>query len=515
MLNRKIRISGYGVVTAALIAAICAAIAFFYLTFYNQIGNIYQAETESMVLDLKKVFLKSTIDNLIYEIDLDRKLEAQRYGEIVDCRYDALSLQEFADEEDFYRTLIAKFESDFQEGNDYWTVFLWNDQSGQVLYDPGKLLDQDIEGALEKVKPLLAHYRLVTFGELSCLFGVSRQDIDRVVKEEIGSRIRQRKFDNDSYLWINEILNYEGGDNYAIRRIHPNLPETEGMFLSTAMQDIKGNLPYLTELEGIKKDGQLFYQYYFKELNSERISEKISYAKLYKDYNWVLCMGMPLNEMDQYIAQVNERGRAMTAKNAFVLSLALILVVAFCLTLLLLVERWRFKCVAEKLELEIHIDPITSVGNRRYGVKSLMRAFDQFKIDGVSPAVMMFDLDHFKEINDTWGHDVGDRILQEITAIVCGTIRSTDQLIRWGGDEFVGIIYGMKTENTEAFAQKVREAISSIKIAVETGEISPTVSIGISYFKEEDADYSSALKKADQAMYVAKTEGRNRICILP
>lgn len=515
MLKRKIRESGHGVLTAALVAVICIAITFFYLTSYYKIGDIYQTETEAIVVDLKKAFLKSTIDNLFYEIDLDRRLEDQRYGEIVDCRYDLLSRQEYADEKEFGQNLTAKFHSDFQEGDDYWSVLLWDNKSGGVLYDPRELLIQDIETTLESLQPDLAHYRIITYGDLSCLFGISRRDIEEIVKEEIGRRVRQTRFDNDSYLWINEIINYEGGKNYAIRLVHPNLPETEGMYLSTDIEDIKGNLYFLTELEGIKKQGELFNQYYFKELNSDRISEKISYVKLYKDYNWVIGMGMPLNEMDQYIAQVNERSREMTAENAFKLLLALILVVAFCLLLILLVQRWRFRRAEERLESEMHIDPITSAGNRRYGVKSLMRAFGRFKTEGNSPAILMFDLDHFKEINDNWGHDVGDRILQEITAIVYGTIRSTDHLIRWGGDEFVGIIYGMREENADAFAQKIREAISSLKVAAGSGEISPTVSIGISYFKKDDEDYSSALKRADQAMYMAKMEGRNRVCILP
>ncbi|WP_455794575.1 cache domain-containing protein [Clostridium butyricum] len=94
---------------------------------------------------------------------------------------------------------------------------------------------------------------------------ISDDSIENDVKSRIKDRIRNTNLSSNGYIWINEVLNYNGGDDYAIRLVHPNLVETEGEKLSTNIKDIKGNLPYLTELQGIKKNGEVLYDYYFKK----------------------------------------------------------------------------------------------------------------------------------------------------------------------------------------------------------------------------------------------------------
>ncbi|RKE02580.1 PAS domain S-box-containing protein [Marinifilum flexuosum] len=121
------------------------------------------------------------------------------------------------------------------------------------------------------------------------------------VKKYIKNHIRQNTLVDSGYIWINKIINYEGGDDYAIREVHPNLPETEGQFLSTHTTDIKGNTPYLTELQGVKKYGELFFTYWFKEFKTDQISQKLSYAKLYKKYDWIVATGIYLNDIDTLI----------------------------------------------------------------------------------------------------------------------------------------------------------------------------------------------------------------------
>lgn len=130
---------------------------------------------------------------------------------------------------------------------------------------------------------------------------LSSSQIEKVVIKRISTQIRNLRLIDDGYIWVNRIVNYEGGDNYAIREIHPNLPQTEGMWLSTNTTDIKGKRPYEAELNGIKKDGELFYQYYFKQLKSDQISHKMSYAKLYKPYDWVVATGVYLDDVDKFI----------------------------------------------------------------------------------------------------------------------------------------------------------------------------------------------------------------------
>jgi signal transduction histidine kinase/CheY-like chemotaxis protein len=117
------------------------------------------------------------------------------------------------------------------------------------------------------------------------------------VQKIIHDQITKQPVFQDQYMWINEVSNYEGGDNYATRFVYQNLPETEGQMLSTKTQDIKENFPYLEELEGVKTYGDIFYNYYSKNYTEDDISLKYTYAKLYPDYNWIICCGLSQTEL--------------------------------------------------------------------------------------------------------------------------------------------------------------------------------------------------------------------------
>lgn len=132
-------------------------------------------------------------------------------------------------------------------------------------------------------------------------------DVDDIVKEEEKELIHQQNYTDESYIWVNEILDINGGDNYAIRRIHPNLTSTEGEYLSTSTQDIAGNYPYKTELDGIRENGEVVHQYYFKNLSDDRIVEKVSYAALYEPYNWIVGIGTPLDSIYSDIEYMSDK----------------------------------------------------------------------------------------------------------------------------------------------------------------------------------------------------------------
>ncbi|MDX9872109.1 MAG: sensor domain-containing diguanylate cyclase [Clostridia bacterium] len=516
MNNRLSLPQPYRIATAILIVFICSAIAYFYLISSNNIGSIYQEETQNTIIELKQSFLKNTVDNLIHEIDVRRDMETERYKNILNLRYDTLDYEKKMTDAEFTAYCIAKFELDYALPGDpyHWTALVWNNSNDTLLYDPDGLFEQSISDTLKKIEPEMSSYRIVRHGNISCFCGFSREHVNSRVKTSTAEYIRRLKFDNDSYIWVNEVINYEGGKDYAVRLVHPNLPETEGMLLSTDMTDIKGNLPYLTELEGVKKDGELFSRYYFKELNNESITEKISYAKLYKEYDWIVSMGVQINEMEKYITQTNDRSKKMAVQNTLQLLIVLIAVVFFCLALIILMEKRSFKHTQKQLESEINIDPLTNAGSRRFGTRILLKAFKEYKNNGAWPAIVMFDIDNFKFINDNYGHDTGDRVLKTVVESIQKIIRSEDVIIRWGGDEFLGIFYGIRKEHAEPFARKLLGAVSSAQLTVNNETINLTISIGLSYFKEEDTDYSDVVQRADQAMYKSKAEGRNKVNVL-
>lgn len=506
----------YRILTTTLIIAICLLISIYSLFTYKKIGEIYRDETRTAIINIKKSFLKNTVDNLIFEIESDRKNLAEMYKKYIVRRYDTLTMENHLSDNEFVDYFINRFSLDINVDSylDYWTVFLWNNSSNQTLYDPGNIVGNDVNSQLDELKQAMSYYKIINHGEISGFIGVSQNFIDNSIKTITADRIRKLKFDNGSYIWVNEVLDYNGGKDYAIRIVHPNLPETEGMYLSTDMMDSKGNLPYLEELEGIKKHGELFIKYYFKELKSDAISEKLSFLKLYKDFDWVIGMGVHMNDIQEYVFLTNEKSIEVTRQYISIFLFFLVVIIFISLVSLLFLKNWYFKKEKNEIEKANNIDMLTPAFTRKYGTNELNKALAEFKKNGTNPAIMMFDIDNFKYINDTFGHDVGDHTLKEVITTIYKNIRNTDKLVRWGGDEFVGICYGLNRENVLAFGEKLRSSVQSMKILSGETQINATISIGFSYFNESDENISDVIKRVDMAMYKSKEEGRNTVNLL-
>lgn len=489
---------------------------YFYLFSINKVSDIYINNTKQTILDSKKIFLKDTVNNMISDIDIERKAKAEYMSRLVSHTSSIINLRSKVEDENFRDFFISFFRNSSEYGLEYnlWTVILWDNKENKVIYHSKNIAADSWNSALNNIKSDLAYYRIVTHGNESAVFGVSKKYLDDLVKSEISNKIRNLKFEGNSYIWVNEIINYQGGRNYAIRRVHPNLPKTEGTYLSTDMTDIKGNYPYLTELQGINKNGELFFTYYFKELNSEIISEKLTYAKLYKDFNWVLDMGIYMNDIQYYIDQTNKESKALASGNMMILVFLFMIIMFFCYTLIMLIEKINQRNAKKILESEVNIDTLTNAESRRCGTKDLIRAFKEFQNNGSNAGVMLFDVDYFKNINDAYGHAVGDLTLKEIVNAVQHFIRKSDKLIRWGGDEFIVIFYGLQKENALGFGEKILSIASSLKIPVKNEEISATLSIGFSFFKETDSDFNDVLKRADEALYKSKDSGRNQVNLI-
>ena len=136
---------------------------------------------------------------------------------------------------------------------------------------------------------------------------VRQSEIDLFVKEEIRNYLHSEEYSGNQYVWVNEVLNMDGGTNYAVRRIHPNLVESEGEFLSTSMTDVKGNYPYSVELDGIRENGYVFHSYYFKNKVNDEITEKYSYAQYYEPYNWIIATGETIEEVYAFSEEMNAK----------------------------------------------------------------------------------------------------------------------------------------------------------------------------------------------------------------
>ncbi|MFT5835328.1 MAG: two-component system cell cycle response regulator [Sulfurimonas sp.] len=166
----------------------------------------------------------------------------------------------------------------------------------------------------------------------------------------------------------------------------------------------------------------------------------------------------------------------------------------------------------EKLKDTSLRDGMTGLYNRRFLEEIIDKIMHQAKRTKETYAVMMLDVDFFKMVNDTYGHDVGDRVIVEIGKVLKDNIRESDLAIRYGGEEFVVMLHNATEEGTQEVAKKIHEAFGNLSFDVGTGEtLKKTMSIGISKFPEDGDTIWKSIKFADTALYVAKTTGRNKI----
>ena len=172
------------------------------------------------------------------------------------------------------------------------------------------------------------------------------------------------------------------------------------------------------------------------------------------------------------------------------------------------------RLVQERRLLEqVETDPLTGAGNRRRVSRSLAAALSRAERTGGSVAVLALDLDHFKQVNDTLGHPVGDAVLQAFTTMMFEQVRAYDTVARMGGEEFAILCPGLDALEARAVAERIMAATPTVCAAALGRTFRQTVSIGIALFPDHGDFGDALLRKADAALYDAKKAGRNRVVL--
>ena len=156
-------------------------------------------------------------------------------------------------------------------------------------------------------------------------------------------------------------------------------------------------------------------------------------------------------------------------------------------------------------------DPLTQIRNRRSFFDIAEKYYSIAIRTKEALSLLMIDLDHFKSVNDKYGHASGDEVLKEFTRIVQKQLRESDLFARYGGEEFVIVLANTGIDGAENLAEKIRSAVEANFLITEKNEIQVTVSIGISELGKKDVSLEDILYRADKALYLAKEKGRNRI----
>ena len=177
-------------------------------------------------------------------------------------------------------------------------------------------------------------------------------------------------------------------------------------------------------------------------------------------------------------------------------------------------EVLRTKERADVLEKEVLLDGLTEIHNRRAYELRIREELRRYHRDGQGFSLVLIDVDHFKNINDLYGHQAGDNCLRGIAGRIKSAVRTTDFLARYGGEEFIVILAGSSGDNARRISEKIREVIEKTKFIYRDEEIPVTISLGVTAAEPSDGDPEALFVRVDDAMYRAKKEGRNRVCAI-
>ncbi len=161
----------------------------------------------------------------------------------------------------------------------------------------------------------------------------------------------------------------------------------------------------------------------------------------------------------------------------------------------------------DNLERLASADPLTGLANRRGGEKDIAAEISRARRQSTALSCVLLDIDHFKEVNDTFGHQAGDYVLREISALLRRTVRAYDILVRWGGEEFLAVLPGVGHEQALKLAERIRHAVETMPLA---GIGNITASVGVAALAS-DYSFEGMFANADRKLYSAKASGRNTV----
>jgi diguanylate cyclase (GGDEF)-like protein len=174
--------------------------------------------------------------------------------------------------------------------------------------------------------------------------------------------------------------------------------------------------------------------------------------------------------------------------------------------------RTRIESRVRHLEKLAFVDPLTNLPNRRFVEVRLRQILELFREFNRAAAVLLLDIDWFKRVNDTYGHDAGDEALRLVGNTLQRAVRSVDVVGRWGGEEFIVILSDVNADKLHMIAERCRNSVGETVLSTREQRYQVTASIGATIVTEKDS-VESVIKRADRCLYKSKAAGRNRTTV--
>jgi diguanylate cyclase (GGDEF)-like protein len=166
-----------------------------------------------------------------------------------------------------------------------------------------------------------------------------------------------------------------------------------------------------------------------------------------------------------------------------------------------------------QLQELVYLDPLTRIANRRFLQATLEARIAERGRYGWPFGIIMMDVDHFKAVNDTYGHEVGDRVLKTVARTLRAATRSYDVVGRWGGEEFLAVVANATAADLASVGERYRALVESSDVPLDGVSLRVTISAGAAVAQDTD-DAASAVERADRLLYMSKTNGRNRVTLV-
>lgn len=399
-------------------------------------------------------------------------------------------------------------------------------------------------------KPLKKVAYITSFPPLGIYVGTSDYylNVEEELKREILENMRSARYgqERNGYFYVLD-------KDYNML-MHPIRPSLQHQDMNT-LTDPDGLKIAVEQVNVSKKDGEGYVSYKWLKPSSNKISPKISYSHIVPEWDWVIVSGVYTDDIDSEIEKMRSGIYQDMINDIAKLMLFITVISLISIFIILFIKRnlkrdtqkfisffnnaaysdreidrneIRFsefyelaffankmlkdKLAAQKKLLEMAtIDELTGAYNRRYFSEHIQKEYDKSKRYEQCLSLMVLDIDHFKRVNDNYGHSVGDDVLKLFAQTCQKDLRSSDIFARIGGEEFALILPQTNIDNAYELAERIRKSIEQLEIESESGRFKITVSIGIADISLIEADDPFKLyKAADEALYVSKESGRNR-----
>ncbi|HLT12923.1 MAG TPA: GGDEF domain-containing protein [Marinobacter sp.] len=200
------------------------------------------------------------------------------------------------------------------------------------------------------------------------------------------------------------------------------------------------------------------------------------------------------------------------------LRLSMIIVLAFEMVTCYILDQSRRRSklglikLASEFEYAAKHDALTGLANRREGLEQMDTEYQRYLRNSRGFSILLMDIDLFKNINDSYGHQIGDEVIMLVAQTLASQCRKVDTIARWGGEEFLVLLPETSIQEASATAERIREAVAARSTEANGEKISTSISIGVAHIRGSES-IDRLLQRADEALYKAKAEGRNRTCL--